>query len=223
MSKILAIGDIHTKTWIIDAVENVLDDYDAVVFVGDYADDWSTGPKDSIDTWNRLKELQEHNIEKVNLVLGNHDYIYVNKTPTFQTGYDRSTQLLINNPENNKLREWLGLLPIWIEIDGVTYSHGGLTVFYEDGHDLWNEDSPLWARPGREDYQDKPQVFGHTPSETCWEVQPNVWCIDTFSTHQDGTPIGDQTVLEIINGKKFNIKKLNEHNNNTSNIKDPVS
>lgn len=39
MSRVLAIGDIHTKTWIVDKVSKVIDDYDKVVFCGDYADD----------------------------------------------------------------------------------------------------------------------------------------------------------------------------------------
>ena len=39
--------------------------------------------------------------------------------------------------------------------------------------------------------------------KTCQEIQPNVWCIDTFSTMPDGGLFGDGSVLEIIDGEKF--------------------
>lgn len=200
--RVLAVGDIHTKLCIIDKARKLIDDYDAVVFVGDYADDWKAGPMDSINTWEELRSLS-HAEPKVKLVTGNHDYIYTHKTPTKQSGYNYVTQTLLDAPENRGLKEWLANLPITLKLDEVTYSHAGLTVFYTEGHELWDDDSPLWARPGGEDYQDIPQVFGHTPSKTCYEVQPHVWCIDTFSTYPDGRYIGDCTALEVVDGKSF--------------------
>lgn len=216
--KVLAIGDIHTKMWIIDEVRKLIDYYDAVVFVGDYADDWHASPVKSIQTWKELRSLS-HSEPKVKLVTGNHDYIYANKTPSKQSGYNYITQTLIDSPENKGLKEWLANLPVTLKLNNVTYSHAGLTVFYTEGHELWDDDSPLWARPGGEEYQDIPQVFGHTPSETCWEVQPNVWCIDTLSTYSSGTPVGDGTVLQIIDGKEFSkikLKKVLTNGNNRS-------
>lgn len=171
--KVLAIGDIHTKMWIIDQVRKMIDDYDAVVFVGDYADDFGASPIKSIQTWKELRSLS-HSEPKVKLVTGNHDYIYVNKTPTKQSGYNGVTQTLIDAPENKGLNEWLHNLPVILEIDGVTYSHAGITDTFKQEYTsqwLWNDDSPLWARPALTTfYLDMPQVFGHTPSETCWEV-----------------------------------------------------
>ena len=108
MMKILAVGDIHTKLWIIDEVEKLIDDYDAVIFVGDYADDFGKEATDSLAAWKKLWDLQyRHGPDKVKLVLGNHDYIYVNKTPTLQTGYDPVTHLAINSPANKYLKDWL--------------------------------------------------------------------------------------------------------------------
>lgn len=205
--KVLAVGDIHTKIWMIEKVEKLVDNYDAVIFVGDYADDWGAPAQDSILTWLRLKNLQEaYPHGQILLVTGNHDYIYVNKTPTKQSGYNPTTQLLINTPEHEELRAWLKGLPEVIEFDGVYYSHAGLNKNWEptdDVYELWSDHSPLWIRPGYLPYKKVPQVFGHTPIETCREIQKNVWCIDTFSTYPDGTPIGDQTVLEITDGKQF--------------------
>ena len=214
--RVLAVGDIHTKIWIIEAVQKLLDNYDQVVFVGDYADDWNSSSLKTIETWKALRKFQRDNPKKVKLVVGNHDYIYVHKTPTLASGYSQITQTLIDAPENKRLKSWLRSLPVIQVIDEVRYSHAGITEFW-DGEDtvesLWDDASPLWARPtGISVYKPIVQVFGHTPSETCWEVQNgptcSVWCIDTFSTYSDGMPVGDGTVLEIINGTIFNKIKL---------------
>jgi predicted MPP superfamily phosphohydrolase len=210
--KVLAVGDIHTKLWIIDAVAQKIDDYDAIVFVGDYADDWNSGPLMTIETWKVLKLFQAIHPDKVHLVVGNHDYIYVNKTSTIASGYNYVTQSILNEDGNKKLKLWLSNLPVIKVIDGVTFSHAGITRDYNEFEGYWSDNSPIWARPderkGPLQYEDKPQVFGHTPSNTCWEVQPNVWCIDTFSTYQDDSPIGDHTALEIIDGKTFTRVKI---------------
>lgn len=224
--KVLAIGDVHTKTWIIEYVKSFIDDYDAIVFVGDYADDWNASPAMSIYTWRLLYELSLSDT-KVKILTGNHDYIYAHKTPTKQSGYSYVTQTLIDAPENKQLKRWLGNLPITLEIDDVTYSHAGVDANWNTSTDpnfLWSDDSPIWNRPGHTVYGPEAQVFGHTPSKTCWEVEENVWCIDTHSTFHNGENIGDNSLLEIIDGEKFNIKKLekNENNNNTSSIKDSI-
>ena len=206
MGKILAIGDIHTKIWIIEKVAKVINDYDKVIFCGDYADDFSASPQDTINTWSTLKDLQTKDQGRVELVIGNHDYIYVNRTPSLQSGYNPLTHVLIDAPENKNLKAWLADLPVIIEIDGVTYSHAGIANEWsgvEDVAGLWNNMSPIWARPNGSTYKNIPQVFGHTPSDTCYEVKHGVWCIDTFSTMPDGTPIGDGSVLQIIDGKKI--------------------
>lgn len=215
--KILAIGDIHTKIWIIESVRNVIQNYDAVVFVGDYADDWSSGPLSTIETWRALRQLQFDYPSKVHIVMGNHDYIYVNYTSSISSGYNRTTQILIDSPEMVDLKIWLKDIPVVKSIDGVTFSHAGIGVDYDESlQDLWDDRSPLWARPDYTVYKDFPQVFGHTPSQTCWEVQPNVWCIDTFSTYRDGSPIGDRTALEVIDGKCFKKIKMENKNDNDS-------
>tara|TARA_B100001245_G_C22893021_1_gene430421 strand:+ start:4066 stop:4716 length:651 start_codon:yes stop_codon:yes gene_type:complete len=213
--KILAVGDIHTKKWIVDEVEKLVSKYDIIVFCGDYADDWGKDGLESIDTWHKLY-LLAHSNENIKLVLGNHDFIYINKTPTLQSGYNPITQLSINSPAYNYLREWLLSLPITIEEGGITFSHAGIARGWggtTEMDDLWQDSSPIWVRPNRAEYERIPQVFGHTPSATCWEVHPEIWCIDTFSTNQWGNPIGDQTALEITvtkNKRKYKKIKLNE-------------
>jgi hypothetical protein len=173
--------------------------------------------------------------KNVHCVIGNHDYSYVHpEIAGRNSGWHPVTFTLINTPENKKLKEWLLSLPVTLELDGVTYSHAGVTNEWDgkqDVYSLWNDNSPIWARPkeygGKITYKDIPQVFGHNPSKEVWQPTPKTWCIDTFSHDQNNNPIGDQTMLEIIDGKEFNIINikdiLNENNNNTSDVKDKVS
>lgn len=215
--KVLSVGDLHAKLWIIDAVEKLIDGYDAVVFVGDYADDWDSGPLQTIETWKSLKILQEKHPDKIKLIMGNHDFAYLLSFEPRSSGYNRTTQVLINSPENSELKTWLTKLPIQLYIDDVTYTHAGVDANWNTSTDekfLWTDYSPLWIRPDYAVFGPESQVFGHTPQSTCTELEENIWCIDVFSTMRDGSPIGDGTVLEIIDGLKFNKIKLETKNGN---------
>jgi len=235
MSKILAIGDVHSKTWMIYEIAEFIDLYDRVVFVGDYADNWNTPPTHSMSTWRLIRQMMKANPDKVHAVIGNHDYAYIHdEIAGRSSGWNPVTYTLLRTPENKKIRDWLLSLPVTLELDGVTFSHAGVTNEWngkEDVESLWNDNSPIWARPakfgGQTTYKDIPQVIGHNPSETIWNPAPNVWCIDTFSQDQNNNFIGDKSLLEIVDGKEFNIFTLeaiqNENNNDTSGVEDQVS
>ena len=228
MCKVLAVGDIHTKMWIIESVTKLINQYDCIVFIGDYADDWDQSPLKTIETWRRLKMLTSLYPDKVRALVGNHDFAYLLSFDPRSGGYNRTTQLLLDSPENRDLKTWLSKLPVTAEIDGVTYSHAGIDATWNESvneHSLWADNSPIWTRPDDSDYIEVPQVFGHTPHATCTQLENNIWCIDTFSSYRDGTPIGDQTVLEITDGETFNIKKLenNDNNSNTPSVSNEVS
>lgn len=211
----LAVGDIHTKSWIIERVSKIVKDFDKVVFCGDYADCFGKSPADTIEAWIKLKSLMDSN-ENVIAVIGNHDFAYVHpEIAGRSSGWDPITYSLINAPENKELKDWLLSLPITVEVDGVTFSHAGVTEEWdgsESVYSLWSEVSPIWARPpsfaGNVTYKNIPQVIGHNPSKAIWQPQDNVWCIDTFSIDMDGNNIGDQTVLVIRDGSIFDIAKL---------------
>ena len=57
--KVLAVGDIHTKKWIVDKVDEIADNYDKVVLIGDYADEWKAKAMDNIDIWRAVRELEK--------------------------------------------------------------------------------------------------------------------------------------------------------------------
>lgn len=71
------------------------------------------------------------------------------------------------------------------------------------GHyEMWCDESPIWYRP--QCYKGKMykprkvvQVVGHTPVVKI-EKHSSVISCDVFSTYQDGSPIGTQEFLLII-------------------------
>lgn len=235
MSKVLAVGDIHTKSWILYEIAELIDFYDHVVFCGDYADNWNTEPTQSMATWRIMRQMMQANPDKVHAVIGNHDYAYIHpEIAGRSSGWHPVTFTLINTPENKKIKNWLLDLPVTFELDGVTFSHAGITDQWdgsEEVYSLWNDNSPIWARPremgGNITYKNIPQVIGHNPSKSIWSPAPQVWCIDTFSEDQQNNFIGDKTLLEIIDGKEFNVIELkeiqNENNSNTSGVEDEIS
>ena len=206
--KVLAIGDIHTKIWIIDKVSEIVNKYDRVILIGDYADEWNMSVFDNIKTWEAVKAFQE-TYKNVITLMGNHDYDYVRPSHNAKR-LSEMTYLILGFPENRDLKDWVTDLPISVVLDDVTYSHAGITEKWLslEEKDLYQKCSPIWARPGYNEYVPGKQVFGHTPQKTCKEVKPEAWCIDTFSKDPYGRNIGDNSVLEIINGKEFNVIEL---------------
>lgn len=231
----MSVGDIHAKEWIIYEIAELVDLYDAIVFVGDYSDNFNTPPTQSIATWRLVRQLMQSQPDKVHAVIGNHDYAYIHpEIAGRSSGWNPVTFTLINTPEKKTIKKWLLSLPYKVELDGVTFSHAGITNEWnedESVYGLWNDTSPIWARPhqlgGNITYKNIPQVIGHNPSREIWNPEPHVWCIDVFSEDQHNNSIGDKTVLEIIDGKEFNVLEikqiLDENNNSSSSIKDKVS
>lgn len=81
----------------------------------------------------------------------------------------------------------------------------------ETAYQLWDDEGPLWVRPHKyEDFEMfRPvefwQVTGHTPTSEPFEA-PTVFLdkiyqhfisVDTFSTHRDGTPFGNQKLVIV--------------------------
>lgn len=207
MSKVLAVGDIHQKEWIIDKIEKTAKDYDFVVLTGDYVDNWGSSSLDRVKMFHRMM-LFTANTPNLVALSGNHDLCYHDKRYMgMYSGWDYAAQMLITN-DHPEITDWLEKLPQTHIIDGVIYSHAGCTDDWDENRDPMAEDGHMWVRP-QDGYVYRPyQVFGHTPHRTCTEVQQNVWCIDTFSQYPDGTHFGDCTVLEVADGENFNVIRL---------------
>ena len=95
MTATLFVGDIHAKYHILEQVKRLSKDYDTVVFLGDYVDDWNTVPEGSYNLVNSLVKFKLDNPRKVKLLLGNHDLSEWFGRPFACSGYNPLTSRLV--------------------------------------------------------------------------------------------------------------------------------
>lgn len=79
MSKILILPDIHGRTFWKYAVDHV-NDFDKIIFLGDYLDPYpieNISFDDSIKNFKEILEFKKANIDKIELLIGNHDCHYI--------------------------------------------------------------------------------------------------------------------------------------------------
>lgn len=127
--KVLFVGDIHNKLYMLDDVENLDKKYkfDRIIFMGDYIDDWDTDNHDSLKTLDKIFNLKRNNNEKYTLLLGNHELSYL--------GYPCSGHcFVLEDLVKQKLLENYDLLDLCTEVklDDKNYvcTHSGLNISY---------------------------------------------------------------------------------------------
>ncbi len=226
--RILVIPDIHLKPWIVDGAEEILEQHkpDATVFLGDVPDDWNQQYNIPLyeRTFDRVIDYCHEHADYTWFCYGNHDISYIWKM--MQSGFSGHAADTVRY----KLEELKKVLPsghiaFMHAINGCLFSHAGLTREFalanldknEDpeaiakavnslhGGILWEEDSPIWARPqGKQtEYSYEKmwpagilQVVGHTPTVEIL-IQGDMLSVDVFSTDRDGSPVGNQELVIV--------------------------
>lgn len=222
MSKVFVIPDVHLKPWIFDKAEEKMEsiDFNYIVLLGDIVDDWNQERNINlyIETLERVLSFISKHPDTL-YCYGNHDLSY--PWEALESGYsayahdyvvDGIKEIVASLPKEN--------VAYIHRIDNVLFSHAGLTESFVRKHFgrmgqvdidyivdyvnkmgkayMWQDDSPIWARPQYGEMRlypmDMLQVVGHTPV-----VEPtredNLLTVDTFSTYRDGSPIGDETFV----------------------------
>lgn len=80
MSKIIIVPDVHGRTFWRLAKEKI-NEIDRVVFLGDYLDPYPVediSPEKAIEELKKIINFKKEFSEKVILLIGNHDYHYMN-------------------------------------------------------------------------------------------------------------------------------------------------
>ncbi len=228
MSKIFIIPDVHLKPWMFEKASTLVNmgSYDAIVMLGDLVDDWYQ--EKNIDLYNETFDAAVSFTSKhpdTFWCYGNHDVSYL--WEAMESGYSFYARETVVN----RIKDLRNSIPIenseYVhKIENVVFSHAGLTESFIMRHfgngksdmdtmiakinrmgeeELWQDDSPIWARPqygGMRLYpQDIFQVVGHTPVRTALE-EGNLLTLDNFSTYRDGRPIGDERFVWIDTVKK---------------------
>ena len=130
--RILVIPDTHGRTFWKDVIKtHPIEDFDKVVFLGDYVDPYSSfepiSVEDTIQNFKEIVEFKKQNMDKVVLLLGNHDFYYFFKIPG-NSRYSRLRHLDYEEIfEKNR-----NLFVIAYETDGTLFSHAGYLKGWED-------------------------------------------------------------------------------------------
>lgn len=125
--KVIVIGDIHGRNNWESMVSNI-DLVDHVVFLGDYCDSYFISPSKVILNFSKIIQFKKDNLDKVTLLLGNHDlqYYFVDDPDIKCSGYKEKFAMKYNK----LLRQNLSLFTLshTITINDTTYlfSHAGI-------------------------------------------------------------------------------------------------
>lgn len=230
MSRVICVGDVHLKPVIFDKVDKILasEQADFAVFLGDLVDDWGEEFNPSLcqRTLERAIKFYEDHPETL-FCTGNHDFGYLHTSyGPLESGHSKIVES-VATPLLEKLPQQIMHI-----VDGVIFTHAGLTeewverqkllvgynmndygpfekpdlerlVNYAAPDELWQENSPIWARPQQTEYEMYPaklQVVGHTPVKTI-TFEHGVLSVDTHSTYRNGAPFGDRS-FAIVDTKK---------------------
>ena len=122
--RIIAMGDLHGRNdWKKIVSKN---DFDKIVFIGDYFDTFEPiTPLEQMQNFRSIVEYKKKNIEKVVLLVGNHDYHYLRSVDEsysgFQPLYKASFGDLLHNAIN------LYWMQACVIEDNFLFSHAGIT------------------------------------------------------------------------------------------------
>lgn len=123
--KIIALGDTHGRTMWKDIVAKE-SDADKIVFNGDYFDSRERiSPEDQIKNFKEILEFKRSNPEKVVLIIGNHDFHYMNGVNETYSGFQYHNLKEINEVLEDALTD--KSLQMCFMYDKYVFTHAGVT------------------------------------------------------------------------------------------------
>ena len=173
--KIIALGDTHGRLNWKDIVAKETD-VDKIVFIGDYFDTHDdVTPEQQISNFLDIVEFKKANMDKVVLLIGNHDFHYMGFIPETYSGYQYGASIRINEILRDALKD--NLLQMCYKNDIYVFTHAGVTKTWANnvGVDINDLENSI-----NEMFRTKPRVFGFTMgnnySQTGNDItQPPIW------------------------------------------------
>ncbi len=118
--KHIIIGDLHGK----DCWKEInIDLYDKVIFLGDYVDHWTLPDEVIFQNLTEIISLKKNNMERVELLLGNHDVQYLYFPHFLCSGYRQAMQWRLTD----LLNYHKDLFKIAYQRGDHLFSHAGVT------------------------------------------------------------------------------------------------
>lgn len=137
--KIIALGDTHGRSLWKEVVSKE-SDADKIVFIGDYFDTHGGGysANRQIENFKDIIAFKKANMDKVVLLLGNHDFHYLNEVGEQYSGYQWHYSKDINEVLQPAVDE--GLIQMSFVHNNFVFTHAGVTKTWakNSGIDLDN-------------------------------------------------------------------------------------
>lgn len=133
--KIVALGDTHGRSkWKEIVVEQK--DADMIVFIGDYFDakDGGYSANRQIENFKEIVQFKRDNPSKVVLLIGNHDFHYLNGVNETYSSYQFGYAKDINSVLQAAVDE--GLLQMCYQYSSYFFSHAGLTKTWANNNNI---------------------------------------------------------------------------------------
>lgn len=125
MSKYLIVPDVHGRTFWQEA-KRLISEVDRVIFLGDYLDPYPheyITREQAIEQFKEIIQFKKDNLDKVILLLGNHDCAYC-------YNFGSASRYDYENEEEIKsiFRDNIDLFKLWhLGTGGCLFSHAGIT------------------------------------------------------------------------------------------------
>jgi hypothetical protein len=125
--KILIIGDVHESDFWVDYVQKNKDRVEKIVFMGDYFDSFKkVSAQVASENFKKILALRESlGMEKVILLIGNHDFHYTKFCMGRYSGFSTTTFVLVGSLLDELIDN--GTLVLSHQEGGYLFSHAGIS------------------------------------------------------------------------------------------------
>lgn len=136
--RLIAFGDTHGRLIWEEIVKKEIDS-DKFIFLGDFFDTHGDEtPEQQIENFKKIVEFKKNSMNKVILLLGNHDYHYLDNIYQTYSGYQLHYANQINELLEGALKD--NLLQMCFKYDKYVFTHAGITKTWANANNIDLED-----------------------------------------------------------------------------------
>jgi len=201
--KIIALGDTHGRTIWKDIVAKETD-ADKMVFNGDYFDSRERiSPEDQVSNFKEILEFKRSNPDKVVLIIGNHDFHYMNGVNETYSNFQYHNVKEINEILEDALSD--KSLQMCFVHDKYVFTHAGVTNTWCLTHNVNRLPNKLQDSINDLFYSNKMPFYfqmGHNYSQSGDDITQSPLWVRLPSLFQDGLDgytfvVGHSTLKEL--------------------------
>lgn len=208
--KILVIPDIHETRHYKKYLDKI-NDFDKVIFLGDFFDYHGEEPEgDKYQNFLDICFFKKNHMDKVDLLIGNHDNSYLINDMTNSYQYANEAKI------EKVLRDNIKLFKLAVEYDGYVFSHAGISKEFMEDRKLSSLDDLNNLMLSDElgyDYRDRSGYGDSKYASPTW-IRPNSLLIHSAYTKQvvGHTALGEDIRFLQFRGNKVIFCDTYNHN-----------